>query len=152
MITIAELFPFYRTCYKWYSVFREISRCEQVRFEKEYVIHVFTKKSEEYIVNGKLHKTDGPARIGYYKNGNIVWEEWWFDGELHRTDGPASVGYHENGSICWQRWWFDGKRHRTDGPACIDYDRNGKITFQYWFINGHSEKNDHFDGYKSIII
>ena len=35
-------------------------------------------------LNGKWHRTDGPARE--WTNGN---KEWFLNGKLHRTDGPA---------------------------------------------------------------
>ena len=41
--------------------------------------------SKQWYINGKLHRTDGPA---------IEWSmmegiHWYINGELHRTDGPA---------------------------------------------------------------
>ena len=41
---------------------------------------------KEWHVNGKIHRTDGPA---------VIWEtgrqEWWLNGNLHREDGPAII-------------------------------------------------------------
>src|SRR5690348_15251732 len=37
-----------------------------------------------YILDGKYHRTDGPAVIN-----NKGTEYWYFKGELHRSDGPA---------------------------------------------------------------
>lgn len=40
--------------------------------------------SKEWLVNGNLHREDGPARI------NAEGVEYWFkDSNLHRVDGPA---------------------------------------------------------------
>jgi hypothetical protein len=77
--------------------------------------------SQEWRVNGKLHRTDGPAII--CANGH---QEWRVNGELHRTDGPAII--FADGS---QAWWINDKLHRTDGPAIIR--KNG---CQEWWING----------------
>jgi len=54
-------------------------------------------------LNGKLHRTYGPAIEG--SNGH---KEWWVDGKRHLSDGPA---------IEWEEckeWWVDGKLHRTE--------------------------------------
>jgi predicted hydrolase (HD superfamily) len=51
--------------------------------------------TREWWIDGKLHRTDGPARI--WKNGT---EEWWFEGMLHRLDGPAVIN-----AGCKNGWW-----------------------------------------------
>ena len=48
----------------------------------------------EWTLNGKLHRTDGPAVE--YANGDKF---WYLNGKLHRTDGPA-VEYYD-GSVDW---------------------------------------------------
>ena len=56
--------------------------------------------SKVWFLNGKLHRTDGPAIE--YADGS---KEWRLHGELHRTDGPAiewADGY--------KAWYADGKR------------------------------------------
>lgn len=55
---------------------------------------------KEWRLNGKLHRTDGPALE--CANGNKI---WYLHGELHRTDGPAIEspdGY--------KSWYLHGKR------------------------------------------
>jgi hypothetical protein len=51
-------------------------------------------------INGKLHRTDGPALIW-----NSGCQEWYLNGERHRTDGPAVIW--PNGS---QEWYLNGER------------------------------------------
>jgi hypothetical protein len=54
--------------------------------------------TEEWYLNGMLHREDGPAVI--YADGVC---EWWQQNKLHRTDGPAVEtpgGYKE--------WWQNG--------------------------------------------
>jgi hypothetical protein len=76
--------------------------------------------SQEWRVNGKLHRTDGPAFIGV--NGA---QYWFLYGKRHRTDGPAVI--KDDG---YQAWWINDKLHRTDGPAVIF--KNG---YQKWYID-----------------
>ena len=55
----------------------------------------------EWRMNGRLHKTDGPA---------IIWEdgtkEWYYEGKRHRDNGPAVES--TDGSTFW---CVDGKLH-----------------------------------------
>lgn len=53
-----------------------------------------------YLVDGKLHRTGGPARE--YADGS---KEWWLNGDLHRVDGPA-VEEAAGG----QEWYLAGNR------------------------------------------
>jgi hypothetical protein len=68
---------------------------------------VFSGGTKEWLLNGLLHRTDGPALEG--ASGT---KAWWLHGKRHRVDGPA---------IEWadgaKSWWLNGKLHRTDGPA-----------------------------------
>lgn len=63
--------------------------------------------NKEWRLNGKLHRTDGPAME---RPDGTCW--WYHHGNLHRLDGPA-VEY-ANGD---KRWYKHSKLHRTDGPA-----------------------------------
>jgi hypothetical protein len=82
---------------------------------------VLPNGTKEWRLNGKLHRTDGPA---------VEWadgaKEWRLNGKLHRTDGPA-----------WEwadgpkEWWLNGNRHRTDGPAFERADGSKE-----WCLNG----------------
>lgn len=62
--------------------------------------------AEEWFVEGKRHRDGGPA----YVRGKDF--EYWQNGKLHRQDGPAVV--YENGDC---EWYQDGRLHREDGPA-----------------------------------
>jgi len=85
----------------------------------EYTVNVTSDYTEWYL-NGKLHRTDGPAvaQVGGHKS-------WYINGELHRTDGPAFEGLYG-----YKAWYIHGKLHRTDGPA-IEYANGTK----QWWIN-----------------
>lgn len=58
---------------------------------------------EEWIVNGKTHRPDGPAVI----DGGYC--EWFKHDEHHRTDGPA-VTYLSGGL----EWWVNGTPYNTN--------------------------------------
>jgi hypothetical protein len=70
-------------------------------------------------LNGKFHRTDGPA----FENESTGRKSWWNYGQRHREDGPAVESVYGN------QWWIDGRRHRTDGPA-IEY-ADDKVC---WFL------------------
>lgn len=54
---------------------------------------------KEWLVNGKLHKEDGPAVE--YESGQ---KEWWTDGLLHREDGPAIEYADGRKEWYWHGW------------------------------------------------
>ncbi len=60
----------------------------------EYTVREWTNGNRYWRLNGKLHRTDGPAIE--YADGTKV---WYLNGKCHRTDGPA-VEY-VNGSKSW---------------------------------------------------
>jgi hypothetical protein len=100
--------------------------------------------TQEWSLNGLLHREDGPAVIRpdgakvWWQNGlrhredgpAVIWpdgtQEWWLNGQLHREDGPAFIG--ADGA---KAWWQNDKRHREDGPAYIRPDGT-----QEWWQNG----------------
>jgi hypothetical protein len=59
---------------------------------------VLTDGRKVWVLNGKRHRTDGPA---------VEWasgtKEWRLNGELHRTDGPAFEGADGR-----KEWWLNG--------------------------------------------
>jgi len=85
-----------------------------------YTVKVYDNGATEWLLDGKRHRTDGPA-VEYASGGKY----WYLDGKRHRTDGPAIE--YASGS---KYWFLDGKRHRTDGPA-IEYADGTKL----WFLD-----------------
>jgi hypothetical protein len=79
--------------------------------------------TQRWLVNGELHRLDGPAFI--YPDGT---QQWYVSGELHRLDGPAVIW--ANGD---QAWWVNGQLHRLDGPAVIwaDGDQEWRVRDQH---------------------
>lgn len=82
-----------------------------------------------WYINGKLHRTDGPAIE--YSDGS---KEWYINGEQHRTDGPAVEC--PNG---YRTWYINGIRHRTDGPAIKYSDGRNE-----WYINGKNYTEEEY--------
>jgi hypothetical protein len=54
---------------------------------------------QEWHINGKRHRTDGPAFISVYGS-----QAWYINGRCHRTDGPAVIRVKGT-----QHWWINGK-------------------------------------------
>jgi len=76
---------------------------------------------EYFIMNGKLHREDGPART--YPNGT---EAWFLNGQLHREGAPAVI--KADGSV---EWYLNGGKHRVGAPAVIKPDG-----YEEWWLNG----------------
>jgi len=96
---------------------------------------LFHNGNTEWYINGKLHRIGGPARE--WSDGGPQWfvhvKQWWVNGRLHRLDGPAEVG------LSYQKWWVDGKLHRLNGPAVVRVDGP-----PHWFVNGREFTEDEF--------
>ena len=110
----------------------------------EYFFNGLQIKSEEWYlnVNGKFHRTDGPAYSFWKKNGELECEEWWLDGNRHRTDGPAYRTWYENGELECEEWFLNGNRHRTDGPAYQRWYENGELECEEWWLDGNRHRTD----------
>ena len=80
-----------------------------------------------HYLNGKLHRTDGPAVL--WSDG---FQSWWQNGMIHRIDGPA-VSSPKTG---YQEYRTQNKLHRIGGPAVIFPDGSQ----EYW-IHGVQIKN-----------
>ena len=63
----------------------------------EYTVEVYDDGSKYWLLNGKLHREDGPAIE--YPDGTKV---WWLNDKLHREDGPAYE--HADGH---KEWWIN---------------------------------------------
>ena len=59
-----------------------------------YTVKVYNDGTKFWYLNGKRHRTDGPA-VEWCDGG----KRWYHNGKLHRTDGPA-VEY-TNGDKFW---------------------------------------------------
>ena len=87
----------------------------------------YTSGTKVWYLNGKRHRTDGPA----YEDADGS-KEWFLNDKRHRVDGPAWEG--ADGS---KLWCLNGKRHRVDGPAWEGFDGTKK-----WCLNGKRHRVD----------
>jgi hypothetical protein len=97
---------------------------------KTYTVKIIDIGDIKWYLNGKLHRTEGPAIE--CTNGT---KAWYLNGKRHREDGPA-VEY-ANGD---KEWFLNGERHRADGPA-IEYASGTKA----WFLNGENYTEAEFN-------
>ena len=82
------------------------------------------------------------VRRSYYENENVEYEYYILNGKLHREDGPAYISYNENGNIKYECYYLNGKIHREDGPAFICCHENGDIHYKYYYLNGERLSTD----------
>jgi len=66
---------------------------------------------QEWWVNGKCHREDGPAVI--YSDGT---QAWYINGKMHREDGPAVI-IGDDGT---QYWYLNGKRITDEVNKWLD--------------------------------
>ena len=108
----------------------------------EYTVKVYPSGIKSWLMNGKLHREDGPA---------IEWpdgvKEWYLNGKLlteqefntrmntkELTINPIeelleyTVKVYPNGS---KFWWLNEELHREDGPAIEWLDGTKE-----WYLNG----------------
>jgi len=106
---------------------------------------------EEWILNGRRHRVDGPAlREWEVLEGHaepvLKSEEWYLNGQLHRADGPAlQAWYLTNGEsiLIREMWYLNGRLSRLDGPAYRAWEvvgghghEQGLLTNEGWYLNG----------------
>ena len=82
-----------------------------------YTVKVDDNGTKEWILNGKLHRTGGPA---------IEWSDgsksWYLNGKCHRVDGPAieyadgSKHWYLDGNKLTQAQWLEAVKPK---PSCV---------------------------------
>lgn len=89
------------------------------------------------LVNGRRHRTDGPAWVEYYENGKVKREEYFYDDVLHREDGPAFIEYFENGSKKTEVYCINGMKVGT-----VEYyeDGSGRVKRRYGMFDFFGSK------------
>lgn len=94
--------------------------------------------SEEWWLEGKVHRSDGGPAIKDHE-GTL---EWWENGNLHREgDLPAIV--HQSGSC---EYWENGLKHRSHNPAC-----SGGQGEDEWWVKGIFLEGWNLQNYKDAI-
>jgi antitoxin component YwqK of YwqJK toxin-antitoxin module len=84
----------------------------------EYKVKVSKNGAQEWYLDGKLHREDGPAII--LTTGT---KEWYKNGELHREDGPA-IEYSDG----TKKWYLnDEQLTETEWKAKLNKTCDGKV-------------------------
>jgi hypothetical protein len=91
-------------------------------------------------VNPKLDRADGPAVIMNFSDGSRT-EEWWVDGKVHRTGAPAVLDFNADGSLSREVWFTNDKIDRADGPAIVVRGHDGTILSEQWYHHGVLDKS-----------
>ena len=55
-----------------------------------------------------IHNPNGPASTMYYCNGSIKFQSYCNYNKLHRTDGPARIWFNKDGSVFKKDYWVNG--------------------------------------------
>lgn len=108
--------------------------------------------------HGILHRLDGPAIT--LDSGD---QYWIINGKRHRTDGPAVITFEQTrllqsyNCIRYDEWYQNGKLHRLDGPAVVRHldDRRSHHTYwingtQYDFVAEYDRAVKHWLSYRDI--
>jgi hypothetical protein len=88
---------------KWYD-----KKTDDLRKEIEYWPDG-SKQREEYFLNGKYHRENGPARQGWYENGTKRYEAYYINGTYHREDGPTRQSWNNIGTKETEEYWLNDK-------------------------------------------
>ena len=97
---------------------------------------------ELYLLEGKCHRSDGPAAIVRGDDGAMIAEFWCQRGELHRPDGPAAIYFSkQSGAVEEERYFTHGRLWREDGPAIIRYraknaEGDAPVSSATWWRDG----------------
>jgi uncharacterized protein len=91
----------------------------------------------EYYKHGKLHRGNGqPAKLSFYEHCRLQSKMYYKEGELHREDGPAFLWYYEYDGIKFEKYFIRGMEHRNNEPAKIFYSKNGEIECEEYYRYG----------------
>lgn len=103
-----------------------------------------TEVKIRWMLNGMLHRYDGPAQTVYSEEGNVIHESWYQKGDCHRDDDqPAVISYHHfSGQVERKEWFRMSNCHRDTGPAIIEYYENGKLALEEWYHEGYLHRDD----------
>lgn len=107
--------------------------------EKSYFVYPI----DLYNIENLLHRSDGPALLTFYPNGNKKSEYYYINGELHRENLPALVTYYED-SIIKSESYFEYnmiviKPNFSEHKEY--YNDAGKIKFEKFGYNNYFSPN-----------
>jgi len=92
----------------------------------------------KHIKGYRVFETEEPIiQTKHYKDGSFA-KQWFLNGKMHREDGPAEIGYYPDGSVSYTSWYIDDEAHREEGPAWIEYNKDGSVRYEMWSLGGNS--------------
>lgn len=104
-----------------------------------------TIKSYKWIVDGKLHNTDGPALIEWDCRGVKRLEIWKINGEFHHAGAPAYQKWSSRGKLEEEGWSIihngESVEHRIGGPAYREWN-DDIVTLEEWYYLGKEHREN----------
>lgn len=70
--------------------------------------------SQQFLLNERHHRANGPAITYYFQSGNIDEEFYFTNGILHRVDGPAYIAYLFNGDIANKEYYLNDDQYEDE--------------------------------------
>lgn len=104
-----------------------------------------TLEREQYYLDNKRHRSDGPAYIIYNEEGFVTAEHWFVKGKCHREDGPAFCRYTIVDGVSIpniQAWYLDGAQSCESGPTQIAYYTSGEVRSRIYQRDGRMHRED----------
>jgi len=84
------------------------------------------------------------VKIDYHPNGQKRYEEWYLNGKYHRDNGPDYQEWYDNGQKRLESWWLNNKLHREDGPALQRWSENGQKEYEWWWLTNNRYKRENW--------
>ena len=79
------------------------------------IVYGLGAKVKYYCDNGRLHRDNNePALILHGDNNKVTSKIYYLNGRKHRLNGPAYIGFKENGNISFVEYYLDGIEY-TEG-------------------------------------
>jgi hypothetical protein len=88
------------------------------------------------------------------RDGILIYELFTLNGKWHRTSGPAYIEYYRNGNIWYQQYFLNNNHHRVDGPDYTEYNMGREIVYQsYALFHKKISKEDFYTpGFIDLFI
>lgn len=100
---------------------------------------------ETWYEDGYVSRDDAPARVVYHPDNRdlLIRQEWVLNGRRHRADGPAVIWKSLDGRVVKERYYLNGKLHREGGPAIFERDADTGVVFKEgWYVKGELHRED----------
>lgn len=110
------------------------------RFVEKHDDGSYKVKFKDAVLRLSLPEELGSAMRYHRADGSISSEDYWINGVIHRRNGPASTEYYPDGTISCELYFVDGNITRRDGPAIIYYNEDGSVrSHEHYYLGVHYE-------------